>query len=260
MNNNFKKISTNVLVICGLITVLLCASCEGKSLIETYDEYVPSKVVSLATPDSVAAVATDYNKLLFRVYVNSDPKIKKAVIALYDDDETDEDDKVVAVIDIDRVVYLPEVYEVVLDLEEGGNEYFVHLEDNSGNKSDVKFDVFGTVLGDTFKQGLVARQYSNVELYSDSEAVINWVSNRTINSEGEEVAINQLLVKTVLTYTSSLDGSVQTIIVDESEEETIIPDFISEGTYSYTTFYKERADSPYLFESNPTDGTFPEKI
>ena len=71
---------------------------------------------------------------------------------------------------------------------------------------------------------------------------------------------DNLLIKTELTYTSSTDGSVKTIIIDEAEEETIIPDFISEGTYTYTTFYKGSIGSTYLFESNPIEGVFPEKI
>ena len=257
MINNFKNKTTNFIGIGVFTAVLLCFSCEDTDLVETYKQYVPENVVSLAMPDSVSTISSGHNKLLFRVFVNSDPKIKKVVVALFDDDTTDDDDKILATLDINRTIYQPEIYELEADLPEGGNEYFVHIEGDEGKKS-IKYDVFGTVLGDAYKDGLQARANSGASAYSDSEAIITWDSNRVPDTDGE--VINNLLVKTEITYTSSADGSVQTIVVDESEEETIIPDFISEGTYTYTTFYRVEEDSPYIFESNPTEGTFPVKI
>jgi hypothetical protein len=259
MINNFKKIGTSTLAVSMLVYVFLCFSCEDTDLVETYDKYVPESVVSLATPDSVAAVATAYNKMLFKVFVNSDPKIKKAVITVYDDDESDDDDKIVATIDINRTVYQPEIYEVELDLEEGGVEYFVYLEDSEGNES-IEYDVFGTTLGETYKASLSQREYSEILGTSDSEATIYWASNRTTNDDGDEIVVDDLLVKTEITYTSSVDGSEQTIVVDESEDETIIPNYISEGTFTYTTFYTAVVDSPYYFESNSAEGMFPVKL
>lgn len=258
MINNFKKKIVKSAGI-GLVGVLLCASCENTDLVETYDQYIPENIISLAMPDSVAVVPTDYNKVMFRVFVNADTKIKKAVIRLFDDDLSDDDDKEIASIDINRTVFVPEIYEVEVELPEGGSEYFVHLEDAEGNES-IKYDVFGTVLGEAYKESLQPRQYSDVGLYSDTEAVVYWISNRTVNDDEEEVVIDNLLVKTEITYTSSADGLEKTIVVDESEDITIIPDFISEATFSYTTFYKADPDSPYIFESNPEEGTFPVKI
>ncbi|XMO85399.1 DUF4998 domain-containing protein [Algibacter sp. AS12] len=259
MINNLKKKSAKALVFGVLASIILCFSCENTDLVETFDQYIPESVVSLAMPDSVAVVQTDYNKVLFKVYVNSDPKIKKVVVALFDDDTTDDDDKIVTTIDVNRTIYQPEIYEVELDLPEGGNEYFIHIEDSEGKQS-IKYDVFGSVLGDAFKESLQARQNTGATIYSDSEAIINWTSNRDTNDDGDIIIKNNLLIKTEISYTSSVDGSELTIVVDESEDATIIPDFISEGTYTYTTFYKVDVDSPYVFESNPTEGTFPVKI
>ncbi|WP_405296613.1 DUF4998 domain-containing protein [Algibacter sp. Ld11] len=257
MINNFKNKTTNFIGIGVFTAVLLCFSCEDTDLVETYKQYVPENVVSLAMPDSVSTISSGHNKLLFRVFVNSDPKIKKVVIALFDDDLTDNDEKILKTLDINRTVYEPEIYELEAELPEGGNEYFVHIEGLEGRKS-IKYDVFGTVLGDEYKESLQARQNSGASAYSDSEAIITWVSNKVPDTDGE--VIDNLLVKTELTYISSTDGAIKTIVIDESEDETIIPDFISEGTYTYTTFYKAVVDSPYLFESNSTEGVFPEKI
>lgn len=256
MINNFKIKLVNSL---GILTVcvLLCFSCEETILTETYEQYIPEDVVSIAKPDSVAVIASGYNKLTFKVFVNSDPKIKKAVIAFFDDDVTDEDDKVVATIDISRTTYEPEVYEVEVDIEEGGNEFFVHLEDAEGGES-IKYDVFGSALGDEYVQNLLARQYTSMAQYSETEAIIYWESNRDATNVDE--VLDELLVKTEITYTSDVDGSELVIIVDESEEYTIIPDFISEGIFTYTTFYRLTADSDIVFESEPTEGTFPTKI
>jgi hypothetical protein len=257
MINNFKNKTTNFIGIGVFTAVLLCFSCEDTDLVETYKQYVPENVVSLAMPDSVSTISSGHNKLLFRVFVNSDPKIKKVVIALFDDDLTDNDEKILTTLDIIRTVYEPEIYELEAELPEGGNEYFVHIEGLEGRKS-IKYDVFGTVLGDEYKESLQARQNSGASAYSDSEAIITWVSNKVPDTDGE--VIDNLLVKTELTYISSTDGAIKTIVIDESEDETIIPDFISEGTYTYTTFYKAVVDSPYLFESNSIEGGFPEKI
>ena len=257
MINNLNKKYTKALVFSVLASIVLCFSCESKDLVETYDQFIPENVISLALPDSVAVVPTGYGKVLFKVYINSDPKIKKVVVALFDDDTTDDDDKTVTTIDVNRTIYQPEIYEVELELPVGGNEYFIYMEDSEGEKS-IKYDVFGTVLGDEYKESLQARQNSGASIHTDSEAIITWVSNRVPDTDGE--VIDNLLIKTELTYTSSIDGSVKTIIIDESEDETIIPDFISEGTYAYTTFYKAVVGSPYLFESNPIEGLFPEKI
>ncbi|MFB9056327.1 DUF4998 domain-containing protein [Mariniflexile ostreae] len=256
---NYNSIKKQILFVgIGVLGILLCLSCDT-DLVETYDQYIPEKVVSIAKPDSVAVVSTDYNKILFQVCVNADPKIKKAVIALFDDDKTDDDDKIVTTIDIDRTLFKPEIYEVELELSEGGSEYFVHLEDVDGNAS-IKYDVFGTVLGQSYKESLQARQFSTISQYSDSEAVINWVSNRAINNSNEEIVRNKLLVRSELIYTSSVDGTEKVIVVDESEDVTIIPDFISEETFIYTTFYRAVADSPYIFESNATEEVFPLKL
>ncbi|MCB4807958.1 DUF4998 domain-containing protein [Tamlana sp. 62-3] len=257
MINNIKNKLINPFML-GVVCVLLAFSCDTE-LTETFNEFIPETVVSLGTPDSVAVVSTGLNKAMFEVFINSDPKIKKAVIALFDDDVTDDDDKIVATIDINRTIFAPEIYSVELQLPEGGAEYFVHLEDEYGNQS-TKYDVFGTVLGDEYVATLEARSYSDIRLYSETEAIITWDSNRTTNDDDEEVVVNPLLVKSVITYTSSVDGSELTVEVDESEDLTIIPDFISEGMFTYTTFYKTVADSEYIFESNPTEGTFPAKI
>ncbi|KJD37277.1 hypothetical protein PW52_02355 [Tamlana sedimentorum] len=257
MINNIKNKLINPFTF-GVVCVLLAFSCDTE-LTETFDEFIPENVVSLGKPDSVAVVPTGVNKVVFEVFVNSDPKIKKAVIALFDDDVTDDDDKIVATIDIDRTVFAPETYMVETQLPEGGSEYFIHMEDEYGNKS-IKYDVFGTVLGDSYVETLEARSYVDVRLYSETEAIITWDSNRTTNDDDEEIVVNPLLVKSVITYTSSVDGSGLTVEVDESEDLTIIPDFISEGTFTYTTFYKVSEDSEYTFESNPTEGTFPAKI
>lgn len=254
MINNFKIKLVNAFW--GLAAcVLLCFSCEETILVETYDQFIPENVVSIAKPDSVAAVSNGYNKILFKVFVNADPKVKKAVIALFDDDVTDDDDKVIATIDINRTIFQPEVYEVEVDMEEGGIEFFVHMEDAEGNTS-IKYDVFGTVIGDSYVESLQARSYSVVRFYSETEAVIYWDSNRNASDE----IIDELLVKSVITYTSNVDGSQLTIEVDESEEVTIIPDFIPEGTFTYTTFYRLSTASDIIFESNPTEGVFPEAI
>lgn len=262
MINNFNKKLAGYSVI-GLVCILICLSCEKTDLTETYDQYIPENVVSLAKPDSVAAIPTAYNKLTFKVFINADPKIKKVLITLFDDDETDDDDKVVTTIDVNRTVYQPEIYEVELELPEGGKEYFAYIEDDEGNQS-IDFDFFGTVLGDEYRATLPAREQTNVRLYSENEVLINWKSNRAtiVNNKGEEeiVVVNEYMVKTEITYTSSVDGTEQTIVVDESEDETIVPDFISEGTYTYTTFYYHTLDNETVFESNPTEGTFPTKI
>lgn len=258
MINNIKNKFIKIFAI-STAGVSVFFSCDNTDLTETYNEYIPEAVVSVAKPDSVAIVQTGYNKVAFQVFVNADPKINKIVIALFDDDLTDDDDKQVASIDVNRTLFAPEIYEAEVELEEGGAEYFVHTEDEYGNES-IKYDVFGTVLGASYVEGLAPRLYSDIRLYSETETIITWESNRTINDDDEEEVVNPLLVKSVITYTSSEDGTELTIEVDESEDSTIIPHFISEGTFTYTTFYKVSANSDYTFESNPTEGIFPTKI
>lgn len=239
---NYKKLFTNISVI--VFVAAFISSCDT-DLYETYDDYVPEKVVSVATVDSVATIA-GFENLLFKVFINSDPKIKKAVIGLFDDDPSDDDEKVVATIDISRTVFQPEIYEVEVQLPEGQNEYYVHLEDSEGNESKV-YNVFGVVYGESYRQALLQRAFVDIRLYSDTdvETIITWEPNT-----------NELLVKTELIYTDNV-GVVQTIVIDAAEDTTIIPNFVPEATFSYTTFYKLSTDSSYILETDSTEGTFP---
>jgi hypothetical protein len=231
---NNKKVVTNVLVLLTLVTC--CFSCDT-DLYETYDEFAVDNVVSIAVPDSLATVQGN-GKLLFKVFLNADPKIKKGVISW----NQGAGNKTFA---IARTIYQFETIEVEIELEEGPYDFSVYLEDAAGNKSKT-VSYAAKVLGENYRASLKNRSIKNVRLYSETEAVIYWRTN-----------INPLLVETELIYTDSPDGLEKTIVIDASVDTTIVPDFQSEGTFSYKTVHKASLGSTDTFVTIVKEGTFP---
>ncbi|MDO7171592.1 DUF4998 domain-containing protein [Mariniflexile sp. AS56] len=237
-----KMIKKNIRLLSHILLLAVittcCFSCET-DLYETYSEYAGENVVSVGSPDSLS-VESGFEKLLFKVFINADPKLKKGVIAwnLGGSEKT---------FNIDRTIYQNEIVEVEVDVTEGSYEFSVYMEDAHGNKSNTK-SVFTQVLGEEYRASLGNRSLTNVRLYSETEAIAYWEPNT-----------NELLIKTELTYISGVDGLEKVVVIDESEETVIIPDFLSEGSFSYKTFYKPSVDSRFVFETDSTEETFPVK-
>ncbi|MDN3666744.1 DUF4998 domain-containing protein [Algibacter miyuki] len=244
----YKRIIGRISLLALIITCSF--SCET-DLYETYSEYSDGNVVSVGSPDSLS-VDSGLDKLMFKVFINADPKLKKGVISwnLGANEKT---------FNIDRTIYQNEIIDVEVEPGEGSYEFAVHLEDANGNKSNT-LTLFTEVLGETYRADLVNRSLSGSTLSSETEVTLTWESNRYIDSKMVEQVTNDLLVKTELTYISEADGLEKTVVIDESEDTLVISDFIPEGSFNYKTFYKPTVDSVYIFESNPTEGTFPAKI
>jgi len=244
MINNFKSFANYILV--GMLAILVCFSCEDEGAVEAFDEFLPDSVVSLAKPDSVQVVS-GYEKLKFVVYINAQPTIKKVVISTFDDNINDDDDKEIATIDINRTVFQSESYEVTVELPEGQNEYFIHIEDAQGNKS-IVLDTFGTVLGDEFIDSLLIRPYLSFQAYSDTEVIIYW-------DVIEEEDANSIL-STEIRYTDS-NGTEQMITVANEDTFTIIPDIVSEGLFYIKSTHVLSEEPLETIDSLESEETFP---
>lgn len=233
--NKIKSFTNTALV---AVLVICCFSCNT-NLYDTYKDYSGGNVVSVAKPDSLSVVQGN-GRLSFTVYLNADPKIKKGFITW----DAGNNEKT---FDINRTVFQRETLEVEVIAVEGTHEFTVYLEDASGNKS-VKTTYLATVLGEEYRTSLPNRGLDVVEVYSGTEAIITWRANN-----------NDLLVKTEVTYTDSVDGLEKTIEVSATDSQTIVPNFQSEGTFSYKTTYKASANSSDVFITDATQGVFPVK-
>ncbi|MDO6738745.1 DUF4998 domain-containing protein [Wenyingzhuangia sp. 2_MG-2023] len=230
---NIKSFTNTALL---AVLVMCCFSCST-DLYDTYDEYSEGEIANVGKAEGIYAVQGN-GRLSFVVAINADPKIKKGFITwnVGEDQESFE---------IDRTVFQNENIEVEVVAEEGLYEFEVYLEDASGNKS-ISTYYIATILGEEYRASLANRTVVSVDANSDTEALITW----------EENVNNELLVKTEITYTDSQDLTEKTIVVDASETETIVPNFQTEGTFSYVSTYKASAESSDVFVTDATEGTF----
>lgn len=233
-----KKINKFYIIQLLVVFVVFIMSCDT-DLYETYDEYLEGNIISVAKPDSITAIQGNNKNVTFLIHVNTDPKIKKGVVT-WDFGQSE------ATFDIDRTAFISETYEIEIQTEEEGlaQEFIIHLEDAFGDES-IKSFILVNILGEEYRSSLRNRTYSSIGLNNDNETVIAW-----------NVNANELLVSTELTYTNTSDVET-TIVVDSSENETIISDFQSEGMFTLKTTYKASELSSDVFISDATQGTFP---
>lgn len=242
-----KKIKSFTNTALFAVLVICCFSCDT-DLYETYKEYSDGNVLSVAKPDSLTVIQGN-GRLTLTMYLNADPKIKKGYIT-WNEGVSQE------VFDINRTVFKHESVDIEVIEDEGAIEFTTFLEDASGNRS-VKTTVLTTILGENYRASLSNRKLDRIEL-ADTDASLTWQSNRATNVvTAVEFVVNNLLVETQITYTSSVDGTEQTIVVDESEDSAIIPNVQPGGTYSYKTIYKASVNSSDVFITDEIQGTFP---
>ncbi|MBU2950922.1 DUF4998 domain-containing protein [Tamlana agarivorans] len=257
ITKNIKSF-TNTALFAVLVTSFFSCSTD---LYETFDQYVPDKVVSVSVGEPTVLAGDE--KVVMVVEISADPKLKRGVV-------TSIDGEVQYVFEIDRTVFKPELIPVEYEAEEGIENLIVYMEDVNGVKS-LDVEVYVDVLGENYRASLLNREIDAITVNSQTELTINWISNKEqtiVNGEVVYIIKEPLLLETTFTYTDS-SGVDQTIVFDSTVDEIIIDDFLLGSDYSYTSSYKafdenqppldiyQLSLTPDVFITDATVGTFP---
>ena len=221
----------------GITTFLsILVSCS-ESLQDTYSEFTENgETIYIGAPVSISAISTGINTMKLSIVINADPKISKGTIL-------DTEGAIISEFDINLASLVDNTVEVDVNLNEGDNTIFVVLKDNSGNES-VKKEALIKVFGTNYQAGLISRIIATVTAISPNAAIIQWD------------AVQAGSISTILTYEDS-SGVLQTMEIANDINETALDDIKLGGSISVSSTYKPSEDATFVFESLPSDYTFP---
>lgn len=127
------------------------------------------------------------------------------------------------------------------ELKEGQYDFSIITFDSSGNKSLV-VRTEGYSYGSFYLSTLSNRRLSEIKK-QDNRVIITWKSIDTA-------------LYTLVTYVNN-GGEKKTIKVPFNENETIIEDYLSEGSFTWVSVYKPEKNAMDEFTSASNEGVFP---
>ncbi|MBC9796367.1 DUF4998 domain-containing protein [Sinomicrobium weinanense] len=196
-----------------ILIIGLSYSCNS-DIYDTYDDYVDQEEpVSVGKPDTIIS-RSGKERILFQVFINSDPKIKEGVIRWSAEDSTN--------FKVDRTTYQRDSLNVEVRIPEGNYDFEVYLKDSKGNKS-IAVEHSATAYGENYRSNLVSRIVSTFS-FDGARAMMAFVSG-TENERNTEVK-----------YTNT--ANEETVEVISRETDTIhLPGCDVEKDIMYRTYY-----------------------
>ncbi|MDR2036743.1 MAG: hypothetical protein LBQ60_02345 [Bacteroidales bacterium] len=186
-------------------------SCKDQDSI--YEEYIvpnglpyPGKAINVIASPGKERIKISWEK-------SGDPKVVKARIFWNNDTESVE-------VDADPGM---NIVSRILELEENTYSFMIRTYDSEGNVS-IPVEVIGAVYGEMYERSLVNRSIKS-KFYDGQDLTLEWSG-----AANTEVGINLAYV--------NLNGDNQTLFVDKTETNTVIPNFNFEHPLSYYTSYK----------------------
>jgi hypothetical protein len=184
-------------ILCGM--ALVFAACEDMN--EVNSEYSNrAEAIYTGIVDSIE-FAPGFNKVWFRWFLNSDPRITKTVIYWNDNNDS-------TVVAVNRAVNQPSYHEATFECAEGSFVFKFVTKDDYGNRSVVasSSEASVTVYGERYKQGLHTRGLSS----ATASGGIIWYNSETHS------------VYTTVTYRNT-DGAQVSLRVENDEMNTALP-------------------------------------
>lgn len=213
----------NIIFIIFIGVILGFASCDSQT--DIYEKYVvPNGLIYPGPAQSPIAYPGD-KRIKISWLRGTDPRVQKARI--FWNNYTDSVELSVPA-GIDTVSY------TIASIPENTYSFMVRTYDDEGNMS-IPVEVLGTVYGDNYRNMLINRLLKST-YYDGQDLKLNWGV-----AESSEVGIH-------VSWTDT-NGASQSVDVDRSETETVLPYFNLSKPLSYSTTYKPDSLAIDLFQS-----------
>lgn len=215
-----------------IFTSIMMYSCTT-DIYSTFDEYLDESGsrVGVGKPGMIKTQPGN-ERILFHIPVNADPKIAKGVISWNNGDDTQSFD-----------IKTRDTLSVMVNIPEGNYNFVVWFEDESGQKS-LTTEHTASVFGPGYQSGLQNRSIENLTSIG-KDVKIMWAS------------AEESVLSTLLSYTTPGDTAVA-ILIDANEDETLVPDFPVNESFSIQTWHLPDSAAIDSFLSPPKEFTFPD--
>jgi hypothetical protein len=200
----------NIICVIFIGIVLGFVSCDSQS--DIYEKYIVPNGLIYPGP-ALQPVAYPGNQRIKLSWLRgTDPRVETAKI--FWNNYTDSVELVVAP-GVDTVSY------TIAPIAENTYSFMIHTYDGDGNKS-IPVEVLGTVYGENYRTLLGNRMLKST-YYDGLDLLLKWGA-----AESSETGLE-------VSWTSSADGSEQTLTVDPSETETVLANFDVENLLKYSS-------------------------
>lgn len=177
-------------------------------------------------------------RIKFNIVISADPKISKGIISWNNYTESHE-------FTVSRESESWEFITVEMDIPEGSYAFDVRLQDDGGNES-LGFDHSAVVYGENYSSTLVNRGVSGIEALP-GQAKVMWS-----NAEPS-------VTSTTFSYENNM-GELKEIVVQPTDSEIIIEDYVLGGSFSYYSWHKPDMYALDSFQTATDTDVFPETV
>ncbi|WP_298645842.1 DUF4998 domain-containing protein [uncultured Proteiniphilum sp.] len=217
----------NIIFIIFIGVVLGFSSCDSQA--DIYEKHVvPNGLIYPGPAQNPIAYPGD-NRIKISWLRGTDPRVQKARI--FWNNYTDSVELSIAA-DMDTVSY------IIAPIAENTYSFMVHTYDDEGNMS-IPIEVLGTVYGDNYR-GMLTNRLLKSTYYDGQDLKLNWGT-----AESTEVGIH-------LNWKDT-NGTSQTMDVDPSETEALLPYFDLDKPLSYSTTYKPDSLAIDVFQATTVE-------
>lgn len=214
----------NIIYIILIMGVILgFSTCDSQT--DIYKKYVVPNGLIYPGPALNPTASPGYKRIQISWNRGSDPRVQKARV--FWNNYTDSIELTIAA-DADVVSC------IINPITENTYSFMIRTYDNEGNVS-IPIEVIGTVYGDGYKNRLLNRVLKST-YYDGEDVILKWGA-----ADETEVGIT-------VSWTDK-DGKLQTIEVDPSETESLIPYFNLNMPLQYTTTYKPNPMAIDVFQA-----------
>lgn len=216
-----------------IVFAAILIGCETNR--DTFEDFVrEGEAIYIGAADTVL-VGSGFDKLRFWVAINADPKIRKGIIISTDNSISHE-------FKVERKQNGKDTITFELEIPEGEYTFGLYMMDEAGNTS-VRREVPAKVYGSKYQASLVNRSLNEVVASSNS-ATLTW----------SEAALS--MMSTELLYETQ-DGAMQSVIVPNSENKTVVENYKLGGRIEIRSVFKPTVMAIEEFVAVASERRFP---
>lgn len=203
----------NTIFIIFIGVILGFSSCDSQT--DIYEKYIVPNGLTYPGPALEAMSYPGDRRIKISWLRGTDPRVETAKI--FWNNYTDSVELAVEA-GIDTVNY------IIAPIAENTYSFMIHTYDSEGNKS-IPVEVLGTVFGENYRSMLANRLLKST-YYDGQDLLLRWGT-----AESTETSIE-------VSWMNSGDNTRQTVTVEPSETETLLPYFDVENPLTYSSTHK----------------------
>jgi len=215
--------------------IVLCIVCAHCTKYDEYKKYMPDgEIIYPQKADSVKIYPG--NKRVLLEWVIVDPKVTSCKV-FYEHEGIQ--GEMVVPINAGSNFENDTIRVIIPDLEETVYVFKIVSYDDFGNSS-LSVEVEGRVFGEMFERSLLNRVLNKVKYKETEGLTLEWFA-----ADANEIGIK-------FDYTDT-NGNHQTMVVDQPEMSTLLPDFKISESFFYSTMYKPLPTAIDTFYVEPVE-------